>query len=493
MSVVELRDLDEARAYVLQGLWLQRTVAPSAPTVRPALEWAMEIAANGQPLPPVGLVSDLGRVALGMDREGRTQREALPIPHWTREIAPRYEDYVLGKVYADWTFERAGDALRRYAGPDREKDRRRGLAYVVKQFRERAGFTGVELPPGVIRGLLEEKPDDVLVRGWELVAAEGPSELLLRIYREVIEASRRMAELLALEDVIALEQRTALADMGQYVAHRQVLQMANRLAAGLPQKKVRPLSGRREVPTRVLDEDTYPVGGFSSISNRGTIESLLHSQLAYMEPAVAYDGPDLFDVKYVRDELYYYSRDENQFLRRRRSFVFALFPDLVGTRFKDKELPCQRGVLLLALLLTAVRKLSDWLSTDALAFEFVFPGGANPPALAHEIELVRMLLREQIENGTVTVLGDGKEQRVPNEAALRQYCERKARRSLCHCLAVGVEPPDFEAEGVVVSRLAIDGPRPAVADPDREPVVLEAEDALETWVATLHHLLQLWV
>ena len=40
-------------------------------------------------------------------------------------------------------------------------------------------------------------------------------------------------------------------------------------------------------------------------------------------------------MKFLRDELLYYSRDENQFLRRRRTFVFALFPDLVDARFKD--------------------------------------------------------------------------------------------------------------------------------------------------------------
>ena len=92
--------------------------------------------------------------------------------------------------------------------------------------------------------------------------------------------------------------------------------------------KVKPLAGRREVPTRVLDEDTYPVGGFTSLSTKGTVESLLQSQLAYMErePELR---PDLFDVKYVRDELYYYSRDENQFLRRRRTFVFCLVSLLV--------------------------------------------------------------------------------------------------------------------------------------------------------------------
>src|SRR5207249_190972 len=112
---------------------------------------------------------------------------------------------------------------------------------------------------------------------------------------------------------------------------RQVLRAAERLEAALPHHRPRPRPGRLEVPTRILDEDTYPVGGFSSLSTRGSVESLLHSQLAYMEPD---DRPDLFDIKYLRDELLYYARDENQCLRRRRTFVFALFPDLARARHK---------------------------------------------------------------------------------------------------------------------------------------------------------------
>src|SRR5208283_2394504 len=130
------------------------------------------------------------------------------------------------------------------------------------------------------------------------------------------------AEVLGSEDIFELEHGTALVEMGQRVALRQLLVAADRLEAALPHHRVRPLAGRREVPTRVLDEDTYPVGGYSSVSTRGSIESLLHSQLAFMEKD---ERPDLFDIKYIRDELLYYSRDENQFLRRRRTFEFALF------------------------------------------------------------------------------------------------------------------------------------------------------------------------
>src|SRR6202040_3897497 len=94
---------------------------------------------------------------------------------------------------------------------------------------------------------------------------------------------------------------------------------------------------------------------------------LLDSQLAFMET----DRPDLFDIKFLRDELLYYARDENQFLRRRRTFVFALYPDLVRARFKDADLPWQRIILLLALLIVVVRKLSEWLAAEALVFEFL--------------------------------------------------------------------------------------------------------------------------
>jgi hypothetical protein len=238
------------------------------------------------------------------------------------------------------------------------------------------------------------------------------------------------------------------------------------------------------VPTRVLDEDTYPVGGYASVSTRGTIESLLHSQLAYMEED---ERPDLFDIKYLRDELLYYSRDENQFLRRRRTFVFALFTDLVRSRFKDAALPWQRIVLILALLLTVVRKLSDWLSTDALLFEFLFLDKADGQSLAEERKLIELVLREQIANGTVRI------DKCANREALAEHCAHVARRSLCHCLLVSTEKQSFEAEDTVTSQLWIDGSTPRLETIGELPAEVESEGLLESWGAVLERLLQVWV
>jgi len=246
----------------------------------------------------------------------------------------------------------------------------------------------------------------------------------------------------------------------------------------------------------VLDEDTYPVGGFASISTKGSIESLLHSQLAYMEEDS--DGPDMFDIKFLRDELYYYSRDENQFLRRRRTFIFALWPDLVQTRFKDGDLPCQRIVMSLAVMLILVRKISDWLSTDALVFEIVLVGEGlpgdtplteihQPQPLKHEWELIQTLLRELIENGTVQLAA------VPHNQALIKHCGYRAAKSLCHCLTFSAQPLEILAENTVVEKLTINSGRPTLEVNDDPPIFIDADDSFDHWVQVTEKLLQMWV
>jgi hypothetical protein len=235
----------------------------------------------------------------------------------------------------------------------------------------------------------------------------------------------------------------------------------------------------------VLDEDTYPVGGFASISTRGTIESLLHSQLAFMEPPTA-PRPDLFDIKFVRDELLYYSRDENQFLRRRRTFVIALLPTLALARFKDVDLPTQRIVLTLGLLVAAVHKLTDWLSADALTFDFLFIADGEIQPLAQEQALLAMLLREPIAGGAVRIT------RVADIAEMGRVAAERARRSRCHALFVGSADAELPAETADVARLVVGGPRPRLIVADSE-MPAQQDDALAAWQATLERLLEQWL
>ncbi len=474
----ELRDPGEARRFLLQGLWFQCVLPPAAAGVRPALALALEMSAAGYPLLPVGCIADVGNAAVNVN--SHTTRALIPLPGVPANLLRTYEDHVLGKLYADWTFARASDALRSYEG----RDRIRGLVFLLGRFCERAGLPGVEMSPSIIKSIAEIPADQALVEGWEMLARDGPHSLLLELYAELPAAARQVAEVLGPEDVFELEHRTALAEPGERLALRQVLQSAGSLDAALPRQLVRSPANSGAVPTRILDEDTYPVGGFSSLSTRGSIESLLHSQLAYMEPAG--ERPDLFDIKFLRDELLYYARDENQFLRRRRTFVFVLSADLVSTRFKDPELPFQRGVLLLALIVVTVRRLSEWLSTDALAFEIVFIHGDDDEPLAAERGLLEILLREPMANGSARLL------HLPAEE-LSGHCTELARRSLCHCLVIGAHPGPVAAADVTVTCLQVDGPRPTLHGENEALPVAEAEDAQQSWARTLENLLQLWV
>ena len=199
------------------------------------------------------------------------------------------------------------------------------------------------------------------------------------------------------------------------------------------------------------------------------------------------ERPDLFDIKYIRDELLYYARDENQFLRRRRTFLVVLHPDLVHSRVKDPDLPYQRGVLLLGLLLAVVRKLSEWLSTDALVFEFLFLAGEEGETLTSERELLQMLFRERIENGTVVLRTAFPANQLSGECAFR------ARRSLCHCLMVSLQDRPLEASDTVVTRLLLEGPFPALGDGAEPAVYPEGEDPFDIWSAALLELLRRWI
>jgi hypothetical protein len=340
---------------------------------------------------------------------------------------------------------------------------------------------------GVLNTLLEVPPEELLAEGYESMRNDGPHELLARLYESLIQASRRTAEVLGPEDIFDLERRSALEELGQRLAHRQVLRAGSMLEATLPKHKIKPLARRMEVPTKILDEDMYPVGGFTSLSNKGSIESLLHSQLAYMEP-IRTDEPDLFDTMFLMDELLYYSRDDNQFLRRRRTFVIALPPDLVETRFKDFELPFQRGVMLFGLLYTLVRKLTEWLTTDALTFQIVFLGEGEKEPLASERALIEKLFFDEIAHEVVVI------ERMA-ATKLGKRCEDWARRSMVHVLSCGVHPAPVEARDVVVTRLAVNGPRPEISEAlnSGQMNLVDGDDASDSWANCLQAILARWV
>lgn len=495
---IELRDPLQARDWLWQGLCLAAIQPLTGAEVSRALAWCIELASEQQPLPPLGIVADVGRL---LDRDGydrlshgaasgdRAKHSALlnrAGRRWPWHV--RYEDYVLGKVLADTSFERGATALARYRGrgrnPDRDSDR--ATAFVIEQIRRRAGASAAILSVAVLRELVKVSPETLLARGYESLLA-GPRPDLVAMIEQWSTAARQLGECLGGEDLYELEQGTVLLAYSRRLALRQTLALVDRwLKLSPPKPSIKP-SRRRDVATRLLDEDQYPVGGFTSISNRGSIESLLHSQLAYMEPDDASTEssntaqsekvrPDLFDIKFLRDELLYYSRDENQFLRRRRTIVFALPADWSTLRAKAAGASHQTSILLAAFVVTTIRLLIEWLGDEALRFHLVFhpSGHSNCDA---EIELLQMALKDQAEHGSLTI-----DRLHTHELADR--CQHLGQRSLCQVVVVGNDYPTPAAHEEEWLDVQI-GKSPVIAKVDEEVMtVVDATFSSDPWNVT---------
>ncbi len=487
MNVYEIRDPDDARRHLLQGLLLSRSGPITPDKATAALAWAMEIVSDGSPLPPLGFVADVGFVALGAQRS--TDLAKLDsIEGLDHAVTRRYEDYVLGKLYADISFERASDALLRYQGRDRD----RCLAYIVGQQRSRCGFDGVMLSPAVIKSLQQSAGQQVCQQAWQCLEEQGLSPPLLADFETLIRTVRNTGELLGPEDIFELESGTALAQFGQRLALRQVLQMAAVFRQHLPKQKPRSRPRQYSVATNIMEEDHYPIGGFTSISNKGTVESMVRSELAYIDPELR---PDLFDIKFARNELLYYSRDENQFLRRRLSFLFLLHPSLTAARLKDPSLPCQRMVLLLACLYVSVDQLTQWLGGDAIRFEFLFVHRDGELQLADQRLLLETLFRDQIVGDTVSV-----DQIHPDK--LESHCAGRARTSLCHSLSIGCEGMEAPDDLSIATKMLLDRPCPTLVFPDESgdesnrdtgPPPGGQDQGIDGWKEQLDRLLRFWV
>lgn len=492
MATEELRDPDRARRYVQQSLWLSRTLRPSAETVGPVLRWCLELVGGGGPLPPAGLVADVGQIALGAFAHG----SPVDPPGCEAPLLRQYEDIVLGKLYVDASFRRGADAVAHLPAADR----RRGVAWLVERLLTRAGFSGLAVGPGCLRAMLKTPAERIVAESWQSFAADvDGAERLAADLRELIARVRRLGDVLAVEDVFEIEHGTALAGFGQRVALRQTIAAAAEFERRLPPRPppAAHRARRGDVASRLPHEDAYPVGGFSSISMHGAVESLLHSQLAYMERD---ERPDLFDAKLLRGELLYYARDENEFLRRRRRFVFGLDHSLQSVRIKDAGLPWQRSVGVLALLVAAVRRLEKWLGADALTFEFWLPADATDAQqhaaascpLAPERQLLEVLLRESIVH-------DRAKLRDIEPHRLMTAMQREALQGGADCLLVSASERRPGAGEDQPAQLSASGPLPRLVLPDagreaNEPrnAATAGDDPLDAWSAALLQLLSFW-
>ncbi|AEI66341.1 hypothetical protein [Corallococcus macrosporus] len=410
----ELRSPQDAERWLCAGLCLIRHEHLAAGTLDSAVPWLLATLAESPALPPPALIADLGRLVAGVPLA-----PSAPVPDTLprlRAAVRAYDDHVLARLAAEPHLEAASAALARLP----EALRPRGIAFLVARVLTRMGFTaGTAVSPGLARRVLERPPAELLQGGYAALRDTGASPALERLaegYEALASAARRAQALLGDAESFTLENLEHLQGKAQRMALEQAVEAAEALSRSLPPKlRARPVA-TAPLPMTLEDEAAFPQGGFSSVSNVGSLENLVTSELVYME-----DEPDLdlFDVRYVEGELLYYTRDESISVRRRRVITFVLPPDLVDARVKDAGVRWQRVVVALGLLLCLVRRLSQWLGSEELHFRAVFlhAPGADAPPLDAERGLCELLLREWRARGTAEVLTAASLEEVLDTAA----------------------------------------------------------------------------
>lgn len=424
--------MSEARArvdeWVAAGLLLQRGARPSVELLaiaRPWIEATIEILAL---LPPVGVVADLGRL-LARAPFDIAQSQQVADPE-LRVAVDAYEEHLLGRLAADYRLESARDALIRLD----ESLRPAAVAVFVEQVLTRIHQAqrddDLDSPgPAAIRRVIHRHGLDLLELGAATLDDHASAALrheLALTYASLAQAARQCGSLIGDVELYTLENHSALRSPALRLAMAQIVEAAQVIERALPVRLRRTSLGRGRTPTKVEDESAYPIGGYASISTVGGIESLVSSELIYMNPRedrVA-GHIDLFDLRWAAGELLKYTRDESVHTRERRTVCFALAPSLAKARVKDPGVPFQRLVVGFGGVVAGIRKLCAWLDEAELHLHVLLlssstaEGRPRQQPLREEADLARLILREYIESEVVEFV------ELDGSAAARDHAER---------------------------------------------------------------------
>ncbi len=412
MTRTELRTAQEVASWVAAGLCLRRVPtiegdanADEATIGQAILACASELGA----LPPAGVIADLA-VLLGGAR--LPQAASVLGDDHLKAAVRSYEDDVLMRLASTPRFD---DVLAAFAhlGPSLKPT---AIALVVGAVCERSSFAGLSVSPATLRRALARPKEERDATGKvELRDSTAVADRIAEAYTRLARGARQSRALVDDREVFAIDHLEVLGSYGRRLAADHIGAAAAAITGRLPRRLPAKREQRGVKDTQLADDTLYPAGGFTAItpSASANFENLVTSELVYME-----DGPDvvdLFTLRYVEGELLFYTRDDSVFRRHKHVIVFALGPDLAEARVKDADVPWQRLVLALGMLVAAIRWLTEQLGHEALTVHLAFP----PRILAAERELVELLLSGEVMSGTVVVSEKTYEEAIDVASAAR--------------------------------------------------------------------------
>lgn len=468
----ELRGVADVAGWIAAGLCLSRVPAEDDALVSAAI---LACANERGSMPPPGMVSDVAALLVG-------QRLPVLAPingdGDLRGALRAYDDDVLARLVTTARFD---DVLAAFAhlSPD---ERPLAIALVVGAICDRAAFTGTSVSLAALRRALSRPSSERDTTGRQRLLTDTDTAQLAEAYLRLARSARQSRALVDDRVVFAIDHLTVLRSLGSRVTADHIQAAAEAVTQRLPKRLPSKCAQRGIENTRIQDDDLYPAGGFTSIApggaSTGNIENLVTSEVVYMEKD---EIIDLFSLRYLEDELLFYTRDDSEFRRHRHAITIIIGPDLDHARVKDKGVPWQRLVLALGFLVATIRWLTEKLDDQALAIRIAFP----PRLLSEERAILALLLKAEIARGQVVVVEE------PWSEAIAAAID--ASGSITDAIVLSLGPVLDLPRGLRVSHVNLAAARPTVSEvaPRRTTVPDDGSgDALVGWCEGAEDLLR---
>lgn len=214
--------------------------------------------------------------------------------------------------------------------------------------------------------------------------------------------------LLEQEDLFEIEHWALLDSESVRIGVRQLTEINRRLGEfRLP--RVRLQQEVMEVDTDFDDDTVYPTGGFAGLTNRGSFENLVRSELVYMSEG---DGTiSLFDLRFSENELLFYMRNDGV-MRRRRRFVHILLDLDTAFHYKSPGYEYPFSTLTQGLITRLAHDLLQTFEEDAVTIDIHYihrddrsldheAAQRERERVAREINLLRLALDREIRQDLV--------------------------------------------------------------------------------------------
>lgn len=333
-------------------------------------------------------------------------------------LRARYENEVLGRLLRHRPFARARELVDFH---DDERDPRRAerLATILLESVGACWSSTFRVNAAHLRRLrldtnFSPSPADVdeaAARWLAWLSTRDDETAPIDALTNLVESVRGTAQgrrldwpgLLRTHDLFELDHLDALDRDYLRLGVRQIIDVREGIEP-LDPHKIHLREEESEAETRFLDQSHYPTGGFSELTNRGSFENLVLSELIYM--GEGHDaGVDLFDLRFVEGELLFYSRDSGELRRKRRRALLVL--DM--TQPLDIQLPGHDRQLLIAvsgLFLAIVRDLALVFFRDSLRFQIRLVTGEQTDEARRLQEILSILLAGPIQHGLLEIMLD---------------------------------------------------------------------------------------